>query len=60
MSETFEREKLCYEQNCEQMRSLNQIMWQVPIIAMTLTGGLWRAVATLNGVRKAIPRRASH
>jgi len=26
MSETFEREKLCYEQNCEQMRSLNQVM----------------------------------
>jgi hypothetical protein len=46
----FEREKLCYEQNCEHMRSLNQIMWQVPMIAMTLTGGLWYAVATVKGM----------
>lgn len=46
----FEREKVCYEQNCQQMRSLNQIMWQVPIIAMTLTGGLWYAIATLEKV----------
>lgn len=47
MNEVFEREKLCYEQNCENLRSLNQIMWQVPMIAMTLTGGVWYAVATL-------------
>jgi len=33
--------KTCYEQNCEQARSLNQQMNQVPILAMTLTGGLW-------------------
>ena len=32
------------------MRSLNQIMWQVPMIAMTLTGGLWYAVATMKGM----------
>ncbi len=37
----FERNKASYEQNSETFRSLNQIMWQVPIIAMTLTGGLW-------------------
>ena len=54
MNETFEREKLCYEQNCEQMRSLNQIMWQVPIIAMTLTGGLWYGVATLGAVQAGV------
>ena len=42
----FEKEIVCYEQNCQQMRSLNQIMWQVPMIAMTLTGGLWYGVST--------------
>ena len=46
MNKDFERAKVCYEQNCESLRSLNQIMWQVPIVAMTLTGGLWYAVAT--------------
>lgn len=47
----------CYEQNCLQMRSLNQIMWQVPMIAMTLTGGLWFGLsssATLDGDVKTI------
>jgi hypothetical protein len=46
--EANDRDRLCYEQNCEQMRSLNQIMWQVPMIAVTLTGGLWYAVVTIN------------
>ena len=32
------------------MRSLNQIMWQVPMIAMTLTGGLWYAVTAVKSV----------
>lgn len=53
----FERDKICYEQNCEAFRALNQFMWQVPVIAMTLTGGLWYGVATLNemkGVIKAL------
>jgi hypothetical protein len=54
MDREFERQKLCYEQNCEQMRSLNQIMWQVPIIAMTLTGGLWYGVATLSAAQTGI------
>lgn len=48
--EAFHRAKSAYEQNCQQFRSLNQIMWQVPMIAVTLTGGLWYAVATLKGV----------
>lgn len=39
----FEREKVCYEQNFEQARSLNGQMNQVPVLAMTLTGGLWFA-----------------
>ncbi len=40
---SFEREKICYEQNFEQARSLNSQMNQVPTLAMTLTGGLWFA-----------------
>jgi hypothetical protein len=47
-NDSIEREKLCYQQNFEQFRSLNQIMWQVPIIAMTLTGGLWFGVAKID------------
>lgn len=38
-----------YEQNYEQFRSLNQIMWQIPVLAMTLTGGLWFGVSKLEG-----------
>lgn len=48
--EEFEREKVCYEQNYLQFRSLNQIMWQVPILAMTLTGGLWFGAAKVNNI----------
>jgi len=29
-----------YNQNSENFRSLNQLMWQIPLIAMSLTGGL--------------------
>ncbi|MFL0797109.1 MAG: hypothetical protein K6L73_06415 [Cellvibrionaceae bacterium] len=41
MDNQFERDKACYEQHSESFRNLNNQMWQVPIIAMTLTGGLW-------------------
>ena len=41
--EDFERERACYEQNFEQARSLNAQMNQVPVLAMSLTGGLWFA-----------------
>lgn len=40
-------EKEAYEQNYQQFRSLNQIMWQVPVLAMTLTGGLWFGVSKI-------------
>lgn len=39
----FEREKVCYEQNFKQARSLNAQMNQIPTLAITLTGGLWFA-----------------
>ncbi len=45
--EDFERARTSYEQNFEQFRSLNQTMWQVPVIAMTLTGGLWFGAASV-------------
>ena len=45
-----------YEQNYEQFRSLNQIMWQIPVLAMTLTGGLWFGVSSIqdSGIDKQI------
>jgi 2-polyprenyl-3-methyl-5-hydroxy-6-metoxy-1,4-benzoquinol methylase len=38
-----------YEQNYLHFRSLNQIMWQIPVLAMTLTGGLWFGVSHVQG-----------
>ena len=34
-----------FEQNHLAFRSLNQQMWQIPLISMTLTGGLWFGVS---------------
>lgn len=39
---------LIYEQNCQEFRSLNGFFWQVPLIMMTLNGGLWFSVASLD------------
>jgi SAM-dependent methyltransferase len=36
-----------YQQNYLQFRSLNQIMWQIPVLATTLTGGLWFGVSRI-------------
>lgn len=36
-----------YNQNFENFRSLNALMWQIPLIAMTLTGGLWFGVSSI-------------
>jgi SAM-dependent methyltransferase len=38
-----------FNQNAETFRSLNQLMWQIPLIAMTLTGGLWFGVSSARG-----------
>lgn len=43
-----DKEALIYTQNCEQFRSLNGFFWQVPLIMMTLNGGLWFSVASLD------------
>lgn len=34
-----------FNQNFETFRALNSLMWQIPLIAMTLTGGLWFGVS---------------
>lgn len=39
-------QKVIYEQRCEDFRSLNGFLWQSPLIIMSLTGGLWFAVAS--------------
>ena len=39
-------QKAIYDQRCEDFRSLNGFHWQSPLIIMTLTGGLWFAVAS--------------
>jgi hypothetical protein len=47
--EAFDRDKVCYEQNFQQYRAMNQIMWQVPLLAITITGGLWYAALGVSG-----------
>ncbi|SFD95111.1 class I SAM-dependent methyltransferase [Salipiger profundus] len=37
--------RAAFEQNHLAFRSLNQQMWQIPLISMTLTGGLWFGVS---------------
>ena len=41
-------QKAVYEQRCQDFRSLNGFLWQSPLIIMTLTGGLWFAVASFS------------
>jgi hypothetical protein len=41
-------DKTKYEQLCNDFRSLNGFLWQTPLIFMTLTGGLWFAVASFD------------
>ncbi len=49
--EAFDRDKVCYEQNFQQFRAMNQIMWQVPLLAITITGGLWYAALNVAGAQ---------
>ena len=39
-------QKVICEQRCEDFHSLNGFLWQPPLIIMSLTGGLWFAVAS--------------
>jgi uncharacterized membrane protein YbhN (UPF0104 family) len=40
-----DKELEIYKQRCEGFRSLNEIMWRIPVMVMTITGGLWFAIA---------------
>jgi hypothetical protein len=42
----FERAKTCFEQDLQSFRALDESMWKIPMIAITLTGGLWYGVAS--------------
>ncbi len=37
----YKKEELQYVEAGQHLRSLNQLMWQVPSLAIALTGGLW-------------------
>lgn len=50
----FEREKICYEQNFQQARSLNSQLNQLPVFTMTLTGGLWFAAGVTQNLNPEI------
>jgi hypothetical protein len=41
-------DQIKYEQLCTDFRALNTILWQMPVIFTTLTGGLWFSVASLD------------
>ena len=41
-------DSVIYDQRCQDFRSLNGFLWQSPLIIMTLTGGLWFAVASFD------------
>lgn len=38
---SFKREELKYLEAGQHLRALNQLMWQVPSLAIAITGGLW-------------------
>lgn len=44
----LEIDKTCYEQNYLQVRELIQIMWRAPVVTITLTGGAWFGVYSLD------------
>jgi len=48
MSDTPPKEQIIYQQQCEDFRSLNNIFWRVPLLAMTITGGIGFAIGTVS------------
>lgn len=43
----FRKKELAYLEAGQHMRALNQLMWQVPSMAVAITGGLWYGAATI-------------
>lgn len=52
--QTFNRKRVCYEQNFQQARSLNDQMNRLPALAITLTGGLWFGASLTQNIDTAI------
>lgn len=50
--EAFDWDKACYEQKFQRYRAMNQIMWQVPLLAISITGGLWLAALNVAGAHE--------
>lgn len=48
MCDNWEKEKTLYVEWNQNFRHLNEIMWKVPVMAMSLTGGLWFGIASLD------------
>ncbi len=46
----FQRKKVIFEQDCQEFRSLNGFLWQIPVIVSTLTGGLWFGAGKIDGL----------
>lgn len=51
MSVGFEEQKwlTAYSENPQTFRSLDKLMWSVPLLSMTLTGGLWFGASLAGG-----------
>src|SRR5262245_14099807 len=47
---TEARRALCYQQNFQQFRSLNEQMNRVPTLSITVTGGLWFAAGVTQNI----------
>jgi hypothetical protein len=50
VNEAFEREKTSYEQNFQHVRVIIPMTYQIPAMAITITGGLWFGALKTHGV----------
>ncbi|UHH10131.1 hypothetical protein LU699_18065 [Luteimonas fraxinea] len=50
----FRQRELQYLEAGQHLRSLNQLMWQVPSIVIAITGGLWYGATTVEDPRARI------
>ncbi len=48
--ERHQKKENVYLEAGQHIRSLNQILWQIPSMAIAITGGLWYGVTTLDAV----------
>lgn len=50
----YRKQELKYLEAGQHLRALNQIMWQVPSMAIALTGGLWYGTTLLDSAKPRI------